>query len=76
MKEWKMPHQTRSHPGMPKDKDLCKEEINSLLAMGLIRHSKSQWASTAFYVNKHSEQVRRMKRLVIDYKKSMIVYKT
>ncbi|KAM1345841.1 hypothetical protein FF1_035172 [Malus domestica] len=42
---WKMPHQTASHPEMPNDEELCKEEINSLLQLGLIRPSKSPWAS-------------------------------
>ena len=31
--------------------------------------SKAHWASPAFYVNKHSEQIRGKKRLVIDYRK-------
>ncbi|KAG5580069.1 hypothetical protein H5410_050696 [Solanum commersonii] len=38
--------------------ELCKKEIDSLLQKGLIRHSKSLWSYTTFYVNKHAEQER------------------
>lgn len=64
-----MPHQTTSHLGIPHDEELYKQEIQSLLDLKLIRPSNSHWASPTFYVNKHSEQVRENKRLVIDYMK-------
>jgi len=48
--------------------ELCKKEIDSLLQKGLIRHSKSPWSCTTFYVNKHAEQERGAPRLVINYK--------
>lgn len=55
-------HQTTSQLKM--SHKLCKQEMNTL-SMGLIRPSKSQWASPAFYINKHSKQVWGNKRLVI-----------
>lgn len=64
-----MPHQTTSHPGMPHDEELCITEIQALMNLKLIRPSESYWASPAFYVNKHTEQVCGKKRLVIDYRK-------
>ena len=66
---WTMPHQTASHPAMPHDEELCKTDIQALMDLKLIRPSKSHWASPSFYVNKHSEQIRGKKRLVIDYRK-------
>ncbi|CAJ2643632.1 unnamed protein product [Trifolium pratense] len=48
--------------------NLCKKEIQSLLDKGLIRHSKSPWSCTAFYVNKAAEKERGVPRLVINYK--------
>lgn len=58
-----------SHPGMSlEDTKLCKQEIQELLQKGPIEPSHSNWACTAFYVNKHSEQKREKKRLVINYK--------
>ncbi|KAL9422996.1 hypothetical protein AB3S75_035143 [Citrus x aurantiifolia] len=54
---------------MPHDEELCKSEIQALMDLKLIRPSKSHWVSPAFYVNKHSEQIRGKKRLVIDYRK-------
>ena len=54
---------------MPHDEELCKTEIQALMNLRLIRPSKSHWASSAFYVNKFSEQIRGKKRLVIDYRK-------
>ena len=64
-----MPYQTTSHSGMLHDEELCKTEIQALMNLRLIRPSKSHWASPAFYVNKHLEQIRGKKRLVIDYRK-------
>ena len=64
-----MPHQTASYLGMPHDEELCKTDIQALMDLKLIRPSKSHWASPSFYVNKHSEQIRGKKRLVIDYRK-------
>ena len=58
-----------SHPGMSlEDTALCKQEIEDLLEKDLIEPSNSHWGCVAFYVNKHSEQVRGKKRLVINYK--------
>lgn len=52
-----MPHQTASHPGMPYNKELCRQYIQTLLDLKLIRPFKSHWVSPTFYINKHSEQV-------------------
>lgn len=54
---------------MPRGEKLYREEFDELLKTGLIRPSKSHWASPVFYVTKHSELVRGKKRLVIDYRK-------
>lgn len=35
-----MPHQAASHLRMPYNKELCKQEINTFLQMGLIRPPK------------------------------------
>ncbi|KAG5572213.1 hypothetical protein H5410_061979 [Solanum commersonii] len=43
--------------------ELCKKEIESLLQKGFIRHSKSPWSCTTFYVNKHDEQERGVPRV-------------
>ena len=57
-----------SHAGMNiEDTDLCRKEIQELLEKGLIEKTNSPWACQAFYVNKHSEQKRGKKRLVINY---------
>lgn len=48
--------------------EICKKEIQSLLDKRLIRHSKSPWSCTAFYVNKNVEKERGVPRLVINYK--------
>jgi hypothetical protein len=47
---------------------LCAEEIESLLKKDLIRKSTSPWNCYGFYVNKHSEQIRGVPRLVVNYK--------
>lgn len=52
----------------PKEQELCKAEIEQLLEHKLIEPCKSPWACPTFYVNKHSEQKRGKKRLVINYK--------
>ena len=45
-----------SHPGMSlADTELCRQEIDDLLAKQLIEPSTSSWGYQAFYVNKHSE---------------------
>ncbi|KAL0439689.1 UNVERIFIED_CONTAM: polyprotein [Sesamum latifolium] len=42
-----------SHPGMtPNDLALAREECSQLLALGLIKPTKSNWACLVFYVNK------------------------
>lgn len=52
----------------PTELQAAQEECQQLLTQGLIEPTKSEWACTAFYVNKRSEQVRQKKRLVIDYR--------
>lgn len=47
---------------------LCVEEIKSLLNKELIRESTNPWNCYGFYVNKHSEQIRGILRLVVNYK--------
>ena len=46
---------------------LAKQEISTLLTKGLIEPTSSLWACEAFYVNKHTEQIREKLRLVINY---------
>jgi hypothetical protein len=46
---------------------LCAEEIKGLLKNQLIRESTSPWNCYGFYVNKHSEQIRGIPRLVVNY---------
>ena len=46
---------------------LAKQEISTLLTQGLIEPTSSLWACEAFYVNKHTEQIREKLRLVINY---------
>ena len=58
-----------THFGMhPDHQKLAEEELALLKTQGLIEDTSSPWACQAFYVNKHSEQVRGKLRLVIDYK--------
>ncbi|KAL0439693.1 UNVERIFIED_CONTAM: polyprotein [Sesamum latifolium] len=52
----------------PNDLALAREECSQLLALGLIKPTKSNWACLVFYVNKRTKQIRGKKRLVIDYK--------
>ena len=52
----------------PSEQELCKQEISQLLEQRLIEPCKSPWACLAVCVNKHSEQKRGKKRLVINYK--------
>jgi len=47
---------------------LCAEEIKGLLDKELIRESTSPWNCYGFYVNKHSEQIRGIPWLVVNYK--------
>jgi hypothetical protein len=47
---------------------LCEEEVQGLLKKGLIRHLTSPWNCYGFYVNKHSEKIIGVPRLVINYK--------
>ncbi|KAL0453998.1 UNVERIFIED_CONTAM: polyprotein [Sesamum latifolium] len=47
-----------SHPGMtPDDLALAREECSQLLALGLIKPTKSNWACPSFFVNKRTEQI-------------------
>ena len=52
-----------------KDKEDYKTHINELLELEVIRRSYSPHESAAFLVNKHSEQNRGKRRMVIDYKR-------
>ena len=49
-------------------RDLYEKEIKQLLDRKLIRESDSPWNCYEFYVNKRSEQIRGIPRLVINYK--------
>jgi hypothetical protein len=51
----------------PSEQTLCHAEIKQLLERHLIAPCKSPWACPTFYVNKHSEQKRGKKQLVINY---------
>ncbi|KAG6776218.1 hypothetical protein POTOM_019724 [Populus tomentosa] len=51
------------------DRDEFAKQIQELLDAGLIEPSKSPHFSPAFLVNKHSEQKRGKRRMVINYKK-------
>ena len=62
------PCKSRAIPMNAHFQKLCEEEIKGLLSKGLIRHSKSPWNCYGFYVNKHSEQIRGVPRLVVNYK--------
>jgi hypothetical protein len=48
--------------------EYCQKEILELLERKLIETSRSPWACTAFYVNKHNEQKRGKPRMVINYR--------
>ena len=48
--------------------EFCKTEINDLLDIKIIRHSKSPWPCLVFYVKKNAELERGAPRLVINYK--------
>jgi hypothetical protein len=52
----------------PSEQALCQAEIKQLLERHLIEPCKSPWVCLTFYVNKHSEQKRGKKWLVINYK--------
>ena len=57
-----------SHRGMNLEHlALATQELSTLLAECLILPTTSPWACEAFYVNKHTEQVRGKLRLVINY---------
>jgi hypothetical protein len=64
----KIPTRSKAIPMNAKELELCKNEIDDLLKKGTIRESSSPWACFAFYVNKHSEIVRGVPRLVVNYK--------
>ena len=51
----------------PEHLALATQELFTLLSEGLIEPTTSPWACEAFYVNKHSEQIRGKLRLVINY---------
>lgn len=62
------PCKSRAIPMNVEYQKLCSEEIKNLLSKGLIRESISPWNCYGFYVNKHSEQIRGIPRLVVNYK--------
>jgi hypothetical protein len=62
------PQKASANNMSPSDQALCQEEIQHLLDRHLIEPFMSPWACPTFYVNKHSEQKRGKKRLVINYK--------
>jgi hypothetical protein len=62
------PCKSRAIPMNVEYQRLCSEEVKSLLHKGLIRESISPWNCYGFYVNKHSEQLRGIPRLVVNYK--------
>jgi len=61
------PCKSRAIPTNAKYQKLCAEEIQGLLKKGLIRESISPWNYYGFYVNKHSEQIRGVPILVVNY---------
>jgi len=48
--------------------EICKKELQTLLAKKLIRPSKSPWSCAGFYVMNQAEKERGTPRLVINYK--------
>ena len=48
--------------------EICKKELQTLLAKKLIRPSKSPWSCAGFYVINQAERERGAPRLVINYK--------
>ena len=52
-----------------KDRENYKMHINDLLKLRVIRRSELSHKSTAFLVNKHSEQKRGKSGIVINYKR-------
>lgn len=49
--------------------DKYKKHISELMTLGVIRPSTSRYRTTAFIVNKHSEQVRGKSRTIYNYKR-------
>jgi hypothetical protein len=62
------PCKSRAIPMNAEYQKLCAEEVQTLLDRGLIQRSTSPWNCYGFYVNKHSEQIRGVPRLVVNYK--------
>ena len=63
-----IPQRSKAIPMNAIEKDLCHKEIQQLLEKGMISPSHSSWGCFAFYVNKHSEIVRGVPRLVVNFK--------
>jgi len=61
------PCKSRAIPMNVEYQKLCVEQIESLLNRDLIRKSTSPWNCYGFYVNKHSEKIRGVPRLVVNY---------
>ena len=61
------PQKASTNNMSPTEQQAWKEEIQQLLERKLIEPCKSSWACPAFDVNKHSEQKRGTKRLVLNY---------
>jgi len=63
-----IPQHSRAIPMSAVEIERCRVEIADLLQKGMIKESFSEWACFAFWVNKHSEIVRGVPRLVVNYK--------
>lgn len=66
--EDEIPKRSKAIAMNPDELENCEKEINTLLEKGMISPSKSNWGCFAFYVNKHSEIVRGVPRLVVNFK--------
>jgi hypothetical protein len=67
-KESNIPTKARPIHMSEQQLNYCKKEIQEYLDKGLIRHSKSPWSCSAFYVVNAAELERGSPRLVINYR--------